>query len=145
MLRKVVLTIIGFLALAAVVLGVMALDKASGTANTTSALRAQLSAVRTEAAHLRSDLKSAQASLRSDQSALSGVRSRIAKTTTSANIGYCVQYFSPQDGNVMSYNVATGNDDYTNVYELVEGISTPYRVNGVWECPGGGSFVPMAQ
>ena len=45
----------------------------------------------------------------------------------------------------MSYNVPTGNKDYTDVYGLVENISTPQLVNGVWECPGGGTFVPLAQ
>ena len=144
-MRKFLLVLTGLVALAAVALGAASFAKASADATSASALRGQLDGLRSELTALRSDLHTTKSALASAKSELAGVRSEAAKTSKGTKLGYCVQYFTPQDGNIMSYNMSTGNDDYTNVYGLVENISTPQLVNGVWQCLDGGTFVPLAQ
>ena len=144
-MRKFLLVLTGLVALAAIALGAASFAKSSSDATRASALRGQLDGLRSELATPRSDLHTTSSALASAKSELAGVRSEVAKTSKGTKLGYCVQYFTPQDGNIMSYNVPTGNKDYTDVYGLIENISTPQLVNGVWECPGGGTFVPLAQ
>jgi len=143
-MRKLLQVLIGAIALVAIVLGAVSFAKASSEAGRVSAAHGQIAELRSELATLRSDLLETKSAVTSAKSELTIVSSEVAKTNKSEKLGYCVEYFTPQDGNVLSYNAATDNDDYTNVVGLVEGIFTPQLVNGVWQCQGGGTFVPLA-
>lgn len=144
-MRKALLALIGALAAVAVVLGAVAFAKASSGTSTASALRSQVSSLRSEVVAVRSEVRATKSALATARSELAVVSSEAAKTSKGTKLGYCVEYFTPQDGNIMSYNTATDNTDYTDVYGVVQSLSTPQLTNGVWQCPGGGTFVPLAQ
>jgi len=144
-MKKFLLMLTGAVALVAIVLGAMSFAKASSEATRASGLSGQVATLRSEVAALRSEVHSTSSAVTLTKSQLAVVGSEVAKTSRGTKLGYCVEYFTPQDGNVLSYNAVTGNDDYTNVFGLVEGVSTPQLVNGVWQCEGGGTFVPLAQ
>ena len=144
-MKRFLLALIGLVALAAIILGVASFAKATSEANAISHTHGQVASLRTELATLRNKLRTTESALTSARSEISVVSSEVTKTSRSTKFGYCVEYFTPQDGNVMSYNTTTGNNNYTEVYGLVEDIFTPELTNGVWQCPGGSTFVPLAQ
>ena len=144
-MKKVLVVLMGAITLAAVVLGAVAFTKASSGTSATSALRSQVASLRSEVAAVRFEARQTKLALAMARSELAVVGTEAAKTSKGTKLGYCVEYFDPQDGNVVSYNTVTGNDDYTDVYSLIADLSTPQLVNGVWQCTGGGTFVPLAQ
>jgi len=144
-MRKFLWMLMGVVTLVAVVLGAVSFAKASSEATRASGLSEQVATLRSEVATLRSAEHRTQSAVRLAESELAVVGSEVAKTSRGTKLGYCVEYFSPQDGNIVSYNTVTGNNDYTDVAGLVESLFTPQLINGVWQCPGGGTFVPLAQ